>query len=497
MNKLIQLNYEKKQIYFSFMCVCVCVCTLIQSCTEDTEIQETNPILKSDSSNIYYNDYELGETSSEQMRKAILELTNLSKEAFNDSNVREEVSQLIQNTFYKDHVVSLEDLLNPSTSLVYNYASVNNKGAFKEFFDSYISDNENKTINLVHVKNSRLVGTGQSLETFYDYAHLTFYLPYDENDELNPISMDSNPTLVPAVVDADQAIGYEFNDEGYSEIIVDDNYSANNFTLIIQPSYDSCSSMGFSIATIAAASENLPADCNNIYSGAGSTGSSSSWSGSTTTTPNQYTGNCNDLKPAGTYIRQVYVGRVKGTRQYDRKISFTGNGGGSEIMFCRADSRDNIEIDSLNNITLNQWNMRTEMYWSRKQIRRENVRNAGIKWDENWACADTHEQLFVIYEEDNEGNITIDDELSFSDGENDYELTANLNIQNRTKDEVINKRIRERVEFFATNLLDNGCNCWDGDGSFSDRCWGIQECGSPYPYTMYHRWVFVSNNTGL
>jgi hypothetical protein len=58
-------------------------------------------------------------------------------------------------------------------------------------------------------------------------------------------------------------------------------------------------------------------------------------------------------------------------------------------------------------------------------------------------------------------------------------------------------RKRERVEFFATNLLDQGGGCFVGDGSFDDRCWGIYDGGSDIPYTMYHRWVFVGDNTGL
>ena len=461
---------------------------MLHSCSDNNEVVNEEPTFKSNTSILYVNDYSLGNTSQEQMRKAVLELTDLSKIAFSNADVRNEVSQLIQNDFYKDHIVSLDDLLNPSTSLVYNYADVseNNKGKFKGFFDSYISNNENKTINLVHVKDSRLVGTEQYLETFFDYAHLTFYLPYDDDSNLDPIPMDSNPTLVPAVVEADEARGYEFNGEIYSEVTVDDGYSESRFTIIIQPSYDPCTSLGFPIAAIAAATEDLPVDCDRISSGGSS---SNSGTGATTTTPNQYTGNCADVKPAGNYIRQVFVGRAKFRKQYDNFISLTGNGGGSEVRYCRVDSREAIDIDSLGSYKVNQWNLRENQYWSRKQINRENVRAVNILWDNNWECEGEHEQLFVIYEEDNTSDLIIDQDISFDLADDTYAANIDITIQNRSKDQAVILRTREESEFFITNLLDNGSGCWDGDFSFSDRCWGINAGGTDVPYTMHHRWV--------
>lgn len=441
----------------------------------------------------------LSETPKERMRNAILELTEFSKKALLQTNVALEVGSMVKSDFYIDNVISIDDLLNYQSSLTYKYTEVPEglKGSFKEFYENEVYNNIELYPNLLYVTQNRLDviqknnSTGSN-SNFYNQAHLTYYLPYDVDD--NDVTFDINtvPTIVPAVIEADSGLGEFYENSSWQQTTTNDDYGANNYTLIIPPSFDPCSGMGFSPNPTIAAQEDIPSDCDTIASGG-------SGSNSPTTPNNVYTGNCNDLKPGGTYIRQVYVGRAKNVngKQFDRWISFTGNGDGSEIRYCRADSQQAIDIDSLGNYTTTQWDTRVSQYWTRKQIRKENVRQVSALWDQNWECEGTHEQLFVIYEEDNEGDLIIDQDLSFELADDTYAADIDVVIQNKSKDDAIIMRKRERVEFFATNLLDQGCGCWTGDGSFDDRCWGIYDCGADMSYTMYHRWVYVGDNTGL
>lgn len=469
---------------------------LITACS--TEPLDKHQGLSVDTSQIDMSRYKrsgkLESQNEEIVRNAILELTELSKKALMNSEISLELGSLIDNEFYVDKVVSISDLLNYNTSLVYKYADVPHSavGKYADFFYKETSTNKEEYPNLLFLV-SRESNQGllkNASDDFYQNAQITYYMPYDEDDNGNLFDTTLTPTLVPSVIDADAGLGESYINGQWGTVMSDDDYAANNFTLIINPTFDPCSGGAFAVSTIAAEVEGIPVDCDNISSGSiGGSGNSSP--------ANVYTGNCNELDLGEGYIRQVFIGRAKNVngKQFDKFLSLSGNGGGSEIRYCRADSQQAIDIDSLGNYTTTQWDTRVSQYWTRKQIRKENVRKVSSLWDENWECHGTHEQLFVIYEDDNVGDLFIDQQLEFELGDETYAATIDVTIQNRSKDDAIIMRKRERVEFFATNLLDQGCNCWDGDGSFSDRCWGVYDCGAEMSYTMYHRWVFVGDNS--
>lgn len=438
----------------------------------------------------------LEENPKERMRNAILELTNFSKKAFLQTNIASEVGAIVKSGFYIDNVVSINDLLNYKSSLAYKYTDVpeNFKGSFKEFYDEEVLTNKKLYPNLLNVIENNfsalLKSDNSSLNNndFFTQADLTYYLPYDKDESNINFNTNSIPTLVPAVIEGDSGLGEFFENTSWQTTTIDDDYGANNYTLIIGPNYDPCSGLSFSPVASIASQESIPADCFETSTGGND-------SNPPHTPANIYTGNCNDLKPGASYIRQVYIGSTRLVKQYDRLISLTGNGGGSEIRYCRADSKRAIDIDSLGNYTVNQWDNRVSQYWKRQQIKNQDVRHTMALWDVNWECAGTYEQLFVIYEEDSEGDLFIDQDISFEVDDASYGAVIDIKIQNRSKDEAIIIRTRERVEFFATNLLDQGCGCWHGGGSFANRCWGIYDCGADISYTMPHRWVPVGDNS--
>lgn len=151
------------------------------------------------------------------------------------------------------------------------------------------------------------------------------------------------------------------------------------------------------------------------------------------------------------------------------------------------DSRDQIDVDSLGNISTNQWDNIVSIDFSRRDIRKKRRKWVGSIWHQNWECNNgIHEVLFGVYEEDNEGDIVFDQTINW---EGDELFSIDATIQNKSKDEIIRKWVREEDEFFTTNLLDQGCGDWHGDHSFDDRDWAIYDCGSNFIYTMPHRWV--------
>jgi len=100
-------------------------------------------------------------------------------------------------------------------------------------------------------------------------------------------------------------------------------------------------------------------------------------------------------------------------------------------------------------------------------IRNEDVTWIGSLWHENWECNDgVHEVLLGIWEEDTEGDIIFDQTITW-EGETIFGIDAT--IQNRSKDEIIRKILREEKELFATNMLDQGCGSAQGKFSFNDR----------------------------
>lgn len=482
----------KKFIHVIYICL-----LFLTSCHTDDE-RKNSATLSIEAS--YQMSGKFENDPKERMRNATLELMELSKKAFLDPDIAKEVGLIVKSNFYQDNVISIYDLLNPESSLAYKYGKLPSSivGDFRNFYFKETKENGNIYPNLIYVaqqgvnlKSSK--STNNTNGDFYNQAQLMYYLPYDSND--NDVMFDTTgiPTLVPGVIDADGGLGVAYDGEDWEDVFSNDDTASNNYTLIINASFDNCSGLGFAPVPSLAIEENLPTECDNIapmYGGAPS-------SGNPTTPANIYTGNCNDLKPGGSFIRQVFVGKAKLKKQYDHYISFTGNGGGSEIRYCRADSQQAIDIDSLGNYTSTQWDTRFSQYWSRKQIRKENVRVVSSLWDENWECFGTHEQLFVIYEEDDEGDLIIDQDLSFELADDTYAADIDVTIQNRSKDEALIIRKRERVEFFATNLLDQGGGCFDGSASFADRCWAIYDGGADISYTMYHRWVFVGNNSNF
>lgn len=414
----------------------------------------------------------------ERMRNAVLEFTELQKVIHKNKGAFMEIYHLTDNDVYIDNYCSLSDLLNPNTANVYKKSNVPSKyvGEFKKAFETELSNNEQAYPNLNYVvaslnsqNNEAKNNTNSNLDGFYNNADLTFYIPYKTNDEDVIIDPYDGTTYVPGVIDAMEALGYKYNadTEEFDEVVTNDDYANSKMTVIIEPNSSNVLTMW----------------TENLSSGGGSSSGS--------TTPNIYTGDCDDLKGTDNdYIRQVWVGHSKLKKQYDNWISFSGNGGGSEIIIGRTDSKEHIEFTNDGaDVVVTSMDNTFQQNFSRKDIRKKRWKWTGTIWDFNWECSEPiHEQLYLVYEDDNTDAI----DFSFDGiewGDDTYGAT-NLETEVRTKDAIIRQWKRESTEFFATNLLDQGCDTKAGEYSFADREWGIYDCGD-FRYTMPHRWVLI------
>ncbi|HUS02196.1 MAG TPA: hypothetical protein VMY77_10740 [Chitinophagaceae bacterium] len=139
--------------------------------------------------------------------------------------------------------------------------------------------------------------------------------------------------------------------------------------------------------------------------------------------------------------------------QYDRLISFTGNGGGSEIKYCRLSGylqpAANQQVTTFQDIV--------SVDCSRADIRKKRwVRTYGI-WDDDWVAADL-EQVFAIYEEDNTNtktfNGSVGTTVTVTPGST-ITGTIGYTVTIQSQDDIIRELKISRNSYFAGAFLDN------------------------------------------
>jgi len=453
-------------IIISFLSSLIIVSCKKEDVKKDNQIEEA---ILTDSA--YEMSHQLENSNKERLRNAILELTELMKFIPSKHKALKEIYNLSDNKYYKDNFVFLSDLLNYDNSNLYKSKKIQSNyiGAFRDFIkETMVKKNADKYPNLNYYINRIFnkqyhPSKSNNLTDFYQNADIAFYIPYFEDDNDNLLS-SNNPTYVPAVIDGNEGVGYKKVNNDWETVSVNDDYATNNLTMIIMPD----------------------------ESGGG--GSSNNSSSVTTT----YDGDCNALEPNSNnaWIRQVFIGhaRINNKHQYDHLVSFTGNGAGSDIRIGRLASRERIPVDSTHNINASDWDTVCEITFTRKEIRKGIKKWIGAIWDPNWECrGEIHQQLFGVWEDD-KTTKTIDfaGEIKWKGKEL---FSIKFDIPNHSKDEIIRQITREKTEFFATNLLDQGGGSWRGEYSFSDRSWAVYDSNTDFCYTMPHRWVFVGDNT--
>ncbi len=168
-------------------------------------------------------------------------------------------------------------------------------------------------------------------------------------------------------------------------------------------------------------------------------------------------------------ISRVYVGETACKTQYDRLISFTGNGGGSEVKYCRLSGYlqpVNGQVTSFQDIA--------SYDFTRKAIRTNRLVRFYATWDDDWVPDDL-EQVFTIYEEDNDHTITFEGSVTttLSTGNTG---TLGYKIERRSNDVIIRQMKISRHSYFQ--------------GSFQDQGWGFSSDATFLPLPFTHGWPF-------
>lgn len=411
-----------------------------------------------------------------QLVENLKKITSVFKELYKDQNNLKVVNAAIYSKAYTDESVLLKDLIYPEIGIV-----ATNK--------SFIALTKKLDVNLTSFTNNfwkEVTKMGdQGFSTFlqsikpedYEYSLLnknkksdkavsfkdiSIYFPYSENFAIQTMKSDPNEyglnpdgsvylitSVVTATADADEGIGYApyygiNGDLNYQEVLVNDDYAYNNPTQIIgvngiEP-YDQTTEP--SIYSYFPPSDPIDLPDFNIER----------------------------------QVKMVYIGDVRCTHQFDRLISFTGNGGGSEIRFTRSDGylkladgqvqADNFIVDGKDKI-------------SRKNIRNGNWVEWAAQWDGDWE-ADNKEQYFAIYEEDNRNSATITASLKTTvkfDSTFTGEGNIGVSLSYKSDDAIIRQTVLKYSSFFALNRVDlegemhNNWPVYDKNGSVSFTLW--------------------------
>jgi hypothetical protein len=412
--------------------------------------------------------------SEKQVRVTALtkEVARALEEVYRDNKACAEVNAAILSGYYADERVLLKDLLLPSSSALYKTDNCKSTkvdtGVFSKRFceiiergDYPLLTSELRTVSLLKRSADKAVLSNDAtlsvdyVSVFSGASLISVYFPYSENftnlADVSKMAPDSKiaimlkPTIVYTDRDGDAGPGkdayYCPGSPGnicYRDVMVDDAYAEKNPTHII--------TVGADIVPPAPA----PVPKNEL-------------------------------------VTRIYSGACKLTRQMDKFISFTGNGGGSEIKVCRINAylrRSDEQVSDFSGdvVTLN---------FSRADIRKKRWKRVYAVWDPNWNYQDV-EQIYAVYEDDNTGsasfdgslttNLTLPGKLGKAEGK------IGFNIDVKTQDEIITQKKLDRKSYLRDGLNNQGWGFYpDADDFLGGKDWPVFDGGAVWQYTLPYR----------
>ena len=331
----------------------------------------------------------LPETQKEKETVTIIkQVGEILKKVYNDPKAYFEVNATIYSNYYEDERVLLKDLLFPETSTLYKSEKFKSlkvePGFFKKKFLETLNAGEytelKKAMGMgISQSNSKAASAAASIPTdtaaeiFSNSSGTAIYFPYSENfgsnftasyfDAIN--SPDNRyrylATIVSSQADADSGPGGEPYVCGtklnptlcWRNLTVNDDYAEIHQTHIV-----------------GVGAQQRPLDPPPPP----------------TPVPN---------------VNRVYHGWSRLTTQLDRLISFTGNGGGSEMKIARISGYLQFQDQQVVNFTGDV----VTAQFTRKEIRKKRWKRVYSVWDADWV-SNNLEQIYAIWEDDNKGTKT-------------------------------------------------------------------------------------------
>jgi hypothetical protein len=413
--------------------------------------------------------------SNQQARVAALtrEVARALEEVYKNNRACNEVNAAIHCGYYEDERVLLKDLLKPTTSDLYKSSAFRklnvDTGIFRRKFCEIIERGNyplisaalspaifSKTPAGTTVTNNSLIPSGDDVGILSGTQLISIYFPYSENfgfsfisDSLPPdnkFAIILRPTIVSTDRESDSAPGrdpiWSLGSPGnvsYIDVTVDDSYAEKTRTHII--------GIGAKIKETTQA----------VYS-------------------------------KSEMVYRVYNGANRLTKQFDRLISFTGNGGGSEIKVCRINAylkRSDEQVTDFSGDVVS-------ISFTRADIRNKRWKRIFSVWDPNWSYQDL-EQIYAVYEDDNVGTKTIDGSLTTNltipGKAGKAEGSIGFKIQVMTQDEIVMQRKMDRKSFLRDGMNNQG---WGFNVDADDflplnKDWPVIDGGSSWQYTLPYR----------
>jgi hypothetical protein len=432
------------------------VIILLSACRKDVQVAV---------SDVDENPPEVAAASVQAIMKEIAEV--LEKVYENDTALME-VNAAILSGYYHDERILIKDLLVPQTSDLYRweqFLKLADTGAFSKIFRDVLSKGNYPVLRSELIdflrsekyERGKRVGNSSRVAEYVgvlsEINPIAIYFPYSENflsinapESDRRFSLTRKPTLVPSTHEGQSATGRSpFSCTSsptmtcYRDVVVNDDYAYASPTHII--------TVGASRKTEAPL-----------------------------------------LVPPSEQTHRLYHGASRLTAQMDNLISFTGNGGGSEVKVCRVNGylrRQDEQIDDFAGDVVT-------LHYTRGEIRKKQWKRAYTVWDPNWNYQDV-EQIYAVYEEDTKGTRTIDGTLrttlSIPGKAGKLEGDIGFKIQMSTQDEVITQRKIDRKSYFRDGLNSQG---WGFLFDLYDflppaRDWPIYDGGSIWQYTFPYR----------
>lgn len=366
------------------------------------------------------------------------------------------VNASIKSRTYTDKSVLLKDLIYPAGSLLaknarfLSYSQKYNLSLQAFAANFWLAAGKLNDPSFAAFLANMKPASGTTPALRLEEEQISVYFPYDDRflPELgNDISYGPVTSLVTATADAGWGIQPYTDATGtvqYQNVLIDDAYAEMNPTHII--------------------------GINGIepYNGTGAGGSLTNFA---PTGPIK-------LPNTPREIKQVYVGEVRCKKQYDSFISFTGNGGGSEIRFTRADGFlkfadghivPDVFVSGTKTIT-------------RSEIGKHRFVDYSSAWDGDWEL-DNFNQNIAIFEEDNRNQVEISGSVvtTLKDASGNATVVGTIGFKKifKSDDALIRQVNMTRASFFPLNRVDL-------EGEMQNN-WPVRDKNANVSYTLQDR----------
>ncbi|MCG9899402.1 MAG: hypothetical protein MH132_05335 [Hydrotalea sp.] len=422
---------------------------------QELELVHQNQELKVDPSKIQYQP----QTATEKkLVENLGKLSDIIKKLYLNKANLDVVNAAIFAKSYTDESILIKDLIYPETSILksnkrFTQAVGNPSNVLNNFASAFWaevitrgdSEFNNFLSSLRPVPNNSI--TLNDINSSNGGNEVSIYFPFHEDYINTPPSVVS---IISATADSDEGIGEipNFNSSGqfvgFTQVLINDDYVAMNPTHII----------GLNGVEPWDDGGNIPL---NLY----------------------WPSNPIDIPGLTREVKQVHIGSVKiHGKQYDRLISFTGNGGGSDIVFTRSDGFLKVldgQVQADNFFTP----VKTV---SRKSIRQRKWVDFSYEWDGDWEV-NNHRQVFAIFEEDTRNHSEISGKISTTLKLSDMVTTTvdliSWKISFKSDDPIIKQTEMKRESFFALNRTNHTGEMYQG--------WPVIDKTGPVSYTLNDR----------